>query len=152
MSTELQPGQVLARGMCRGLRAHDFLGLLEFVPTRGLRVDVLAVGPKGEIWIIECKSSRADFISDNKWMGYLDWCDEFFWCVGPDFPLDLLPEETGIMIADGYDGEIVRRGPVSLLAPARRKVITQKALRTSMARLGQFVDPRPGVRFAPDPD
>ena len=51
------------------------------MPTRGLRVDVFALGPKGEFWVIECKSSRADFIADGKWQGYLEWCDRYFWAV-----------------------------------------------------------------------
>ena len=68
----LQPGQILARGVARHLRQHDFVSLEEFVPARGLRVDVLALGPKGEFWVIECKSSRADFMADGKWRGYLE--------------------------------------------------------------------------------
>ena len=62
---QMQPGQLLARGVCRHLASHDFVGIEEFVPERGKRVDVMAVGPKGEIWVIECKSSRVDFTSDN---------------------------------------------------------------------------------------
>ena len=58
-TTVLQPGQRLARGVSRHMRALGFASLEEFVPTRGLRVDVLALGPKGELWVIECKSSRA---------------------------------------------------------------------------------------------
>lgn len=65
------PGQLLARGVCRHLKQHNFIGLEEFTPERGLRVDVMALGPKGEFWVIECKSSRADFTSDSKWQSYL---------------------------------------------------------------------------------
>ena len=71
---QLMPGQLLARGVCRAMRSHDFVTVEELVPTSGLRVDVMAFGPKSEIWIIECKSSRADFQSDRKWQGYLEWC------------------------------------------------------------------------------
>ena len=86
----MQPGQVIARGVCRLLASHDFGCLEEFVPKRGLRVDVMALGPKGELWVVECKSSRADFMCDAKWQGYLDWCDRYFWAVDQDFPTDLL--------------------------------------------------------------
>ncbi len=58
------PGQLLARGTCRLLRDCDFAVIQEFTPERGRRVDVMALGPRGEIWVIECKSSRADFTSD----------------------------------------------------------------------------------------
>ena len=104
---DLAPGHVLARGVCRHLAAMDFACLTEFVPARGLRVDVMALGPKGELWVVECKSSRADFTSDRKWQGYLDWCDRFFWAVDADFPTDLLPDGSGLILADGFDAQIV---------------------------------------------
>jgi hypothetical protein len=97
----LMPGQLLARGVSRHLLGHDFVTLEEVVPTPGLRVDVMALGPKGEIWVVECKSGRADFLTDRKWQGYLDWCDRFFWAVDADFPTDLLPQGTGLILADG---------------------------------------------------
>lgn len=147
MTQDLQPGQILARGMCRHLRLQGFQCVLEFVPARGLRVDIMAIGPGGEIWIVECKSSRADYMSDSKWDGYLEWCDRFFWCVGPEFPVELLPQETGLMFADGYDGEIQHLGPESKLTAARRKKLTLAVARTAMQRLAQFTDPRPGANF-----
>lgn len=140
-TTTLMPGQILARGVCRHLRSHDFVSVEELVPTSGLRVDVMALGPKGEIWIIECKSSRSDFQTDHKWEGYLDWCDRFFWAVDTAFPTDLLPDDTGLMIADAYDAEIVRMGPETKLAPARRKVMTQKFARHAAIRAQSARDP-----------
>ena len=136
-----QPGQLLARGVCRHLRSFDFVCVEELVPTRGLRVDVMALGPKGEIWIVECKSSRADFQSDHKWQGYLEWCDRFFWAVAGDFPTELLPDETGLILADAYDGEVVRMAPEAKLAAARRKVMVQKFARHAASRLHGFRDP-----------
>ena len=138
----LMPGQLLARGVCRHLRSHDFVTVEELVPASGLRVDVMALGPKGEIWIIECKSSRADFQSDHKWQGYLEWCDRFFWAVDVDFPTELLPDETGLILADGYGAEIVRMGPEDKLAGARRKVMTQKFARHAAIRAQAARDPR----------
>lgn len=137
----LMPGQLLARGVCRHLRAHDFVSLEEFVPMRGLRVDVMAMGPKGEIWIVECKSSRADFMTDGKWEGYLDWCDRFFWAVDDAFPTDILPDGTGLIIADAYDAEVLRLGPETPLAAARRKVVTRKFARHAAMRLQGLRDP-----------
>jgi len=147
MLVDLQPGQILARGLCRHLAAHDFVGMTEFVPARGLRVDVMALGPKGQIWVIECKSSRADYTSDTKWQGYLNWCDRFFWCVDANFPLDILPDDTGLILADGYDAQIMRYGPETLLAGARRKALSQKIARAAMQRLRSFEDPRPMEKF-----
>lgn len=137
----LQPGQLLARGVCRHLRTLDFVCVEELVPTRGLRVDVMALGPKGEIWVVECKSSRADFLTDNKWQGYLEWCDRFFWAVDADFPVELLPDDTGLILADAYDGAVVRMAPEDKLPPARRKVMVQKFARHAAKRLQVFRDP-----------
>jgi len=137
----LMPGQLLARGVSRHLLGHDFVTLEEVVPTPGLRVDVMALGPKGEIWVVECKSGRADFRTDRKWQGYLDWCDRFFWAVDADFPTDLLPQGTGLILADGYDAEILRMGPETPLAGARRKMMVQKFARHAALRLQALRDP-----------
>ena len=141
-TANMMPGQLLARGVCRHLRSHGFVTVEELVPTSGLRVDVMALGPKGEIWIIECKSSRADYQSDSKWQGYLEWCDRFFWAVDGDFPVDILPPETGLMLADAYDADIQRMGPETKLAAARRKVMTLKFARHAATRLQSYRDPR----------
>ena len=136
-----KPGQLLARGVCRHLDSHDFVTVEELIPTAGLRVDVMALGPKGEVWIVECKSSRADFQADHKWQGYLEWCDRYFWAVDEAFPTDLLPDSTGLMIADAYDAEILRMAPLDKLAPARRKVMVQKFARHAARRWHAARDP-----------
>lgn len=137
----MQPGQLLARGVARHLADLGFASIEEFVPTRGLRVDVMALGPKGELWIVECKSSRADFMSDNKWQGYLEWADRFFWAVDADFPIEMLPEDTGLILSDAYGGEILRMPQETKVAPARRKVITQKFAFCAARRLHSLRDP-----------
>ena len=138
---DLKAGQLLARGVARLLHGHGFAPVEEFVPARGLRVDVMGLGPKGEIWVVECKSSRADFRADAKWQGYLDWCDRYFWAVDPDFPTELLPEGTGLMIGDAFDAEIVRMAPETRLAPARRKALIQKFAAHAALRLYALRDP-----------
>lgn len=141
----LSPGQRLARGVCRHLRGHDFVSLEEFVPERGLRVDVMALGPKGELWIIECKSSRTDFIADRKWQTYLDWCDRYFWAVDAAFPQDVLPSDSGLILADPWDAEIQRMAPPRRLAAARRTKLTRKFARHAAARLQGYRDPGPAL-------
>lgn len=137
----LQPGQRLARGTARHLAALGFAPVEEFVPTRGLRMDILALGPKGELWCVECKSSRADFSSDTKWQGYLDWCDRYFWAVDEAFPTELLPEGTGLIIADDFDAEIIRMAPEEKLSGARRKAVIQKFATCASTRLHRMRDP-----------
>lgn len=139
----LTPGQRLARGASRHLAALGFACVEELVPCPGLRVDVMALGRKGEIWVIECKSSRTDFQTDRKWQGYLDWCDRFFWAVDSDFPTELLPDDTGLIFADEYDAEVIRMAPEVKLAGARRKVVTQIFARTAANRLHALRDPVP---------
>ncbi len=143
--TPLTPGQRLARGVARGLRAMDFVSIEEFMPTPGLRVDVMALSPKGELWVIECKSSRADYAADHKWQGYLEWCDRFFWAVDSDFPAGVLPNGTGLIIADAYDAAIIRMGPDTPLPAARRKAMILRFARHAAGRLQVMRDPGGGV-------
>lgn len=143
----LQPGQLLARGASRMLHSYGFSSVEEVVPDRGMRVDVMALGRKGDIWIIECKSSRADFQSDAKWQGYLDWCDRFLWAVDADFPTDLLPDDTGLIIADAYGGEIIRQGQENKLSASRRKAVLHKFADTAARRLHVLRDPEMRLGF-----
>ena len=138
---KLKTGQLLTRGMARHLTGLGFVSLEEFPPIKGLRVDLLALGRKSEIWIIECKSSREDFMSDEKWQNYLPWCDQYFWAVPTDFPVDILPEQTGVFWADGYDAELMRDAPISTLSPARRKSIIHRFARRAARRLAVLRDP-----------
>lgn len=137
----LKPGQLLARGVCRHLLGHGFVSVEELVPTTGLRVDVMALGPKCEVWIVECKSSRTDFQTDGKWQGYLEWCDRYFWAVDEQFPAEMLPDNTGLIVADSYDAEIVRMGPEVKLVAARRKMLMARFARHAALRWHGVRDP-----------
>jgi hypothetical protein len=140
--SDLQPGQILARGTARALQGFGMVPVLEMPLRPRLRADIMALGRKGEIWIVECKSSRADFRSDQKWHGYVDWCDRYFWAVDTDFPQELLPEDTGLFIADGFGAEMAREAPLVALAPARRKVLTIEFARVAAGRLQNLIDPK----------
>ncbi len=137
-----RPGVQLARGVCRCLIGHGFAPLTEYVPAPGLRVDVMALGPKGEIWVVECKSSRVDFTSDRKWQGYGEWCDRYFWAVDSEFPLDLLPEASGLIMADAWGAEILRLPEEHRLAGARRAAVTRGFARAAARALQGLRDPR----------
>lgn len=131
----------IARGTLRMLRGLDYAGIQEFTLADGRRADIIAIANKGEIWIIEIKSSVADFLADEKWQEYLAFCDRFFFAVGPDFPQELIPDDVGLIIADKYGAGILREAPVSPLAAARRKVVTLRFARAAAQRLHMLFDP-----------
>lgn len=97
------------------------------------------------IWIVEIKSSLADFRADQKWPEYRDYCDRLFFAVAPDFPMDVLPADAGRIIADKYGGEIVRAAPEHKLSGSRRKELTQRFARVAALRLHGLADPELGL-------
>lgn len=135
---EPAPGALIARGVCRALGDRGFACLTEFTTRDGLRMDVVALGAKGEIWCVEVKSCRADFRADRKWQGYLGWCDALFFAVPESFPTEILPPEHGLILADRFHGEIVRRGAEEKLAPARRRTMVLQFARLAAERLGSL--------------
>lgn len=136
-------GILLARGVCRGLADRGFACLTETSMRDGHRMDVCALSRSGEIWCVEVKSSRADFLSDAKWQGYRAWCDRFLFAVPEGFPDAILPAEEGLIRADGWGAEILREGPLRPLAPARRKAVTLAFARLAAERLQRLADPAP---------
>jgi len=139
--TKMKMGQLIARGVCRHLKQYNFSCIEEFVPIKGSRVDIIAVGPKGEIWIVECKSSITDYKQDQKWEKYLPFCDRYFWAVPEDFPINVLPTKDGLIIANSYDAEIIRYGCENKVNPQKRKAIITKIARNASDRLRTFTDP-----------
>jgi hypothetical protein len=109
--------------------------------ANGRRADLLALDRSGQLTLVEIKSCRADFVADRKWRHYLDFCDRFYFAVGPGFPLDLLPPEEGLILADRFAGEILRQGPLRALGAARRKALLIRFGRASAARLQALLDP-----------
>ena len=133
---------IIARGVMRHFAQIGLSSLSEFSPTRGLRVDIITLGMSDEIWIVECKSGQNDFKSDKKWQNYLDWCDRYFWAVDANFPINILPSDTGIIIADAYDASIARGSPLNKLSAARRKKIMKSVARSACNRLLLHTDPK----------
>ena len=132
----------IARGVMRHFAQIGMHSLSEFSPARGLRVDIITLGMANEIWIVECKSCQSDFKSDKKWQNYLDWCDRYFWAVDANFPIDILPPETGVIIADAYDASILREAPLNKLSVARRKKIIKSIAKSACNRLLTHTDPK----------
>ena len=116
--------QAVTRGAGRLLAALGYAPLAEVVLPNGRRADLMALGPRGELVIAEVKSSREDYLTDLKWGDYLPYCDAFYFAVAPEFPRDLLPQEPGLIVADGFGGAVLRDAPLSPLVAARRKALT----------------------------
>ena len=132
------------RGIMRMLRVrHDMACYAEVPLSNGRRADILAVGPKGEIWIIEIKSSLVDFQVDRKWPEYREFSDKFFFAKPTELDAEIFPESEGLMVADGHDGAILRDSPDTPMAPARRKALMLKLARMGADRIHALMDPGP---------
>jgi hypothetical protein len=134
-----------AQDICRGTRrlllSHGLATLTEVTLANGRRADVLGVNAQGRVWIVEVKSSVEDFRVDQKWPAYREFCDHLFFAVNVAFPMDLLPLDTGIIVADRFGAEILRDAPAHLLAAGRRKVLMTRLARTAALRLHSLADP-----------
>lgn len=131
----------IARGSARALLALGLRSIPELALASGRRADLLAIRDDGALWIVEIKSSVADFRSDHKWPEYRDFCDRLLFAVAPDFPLAILPEDTGIIVADRYGGEMIREAPEHRLAAARRRALTLRLAQVAAGRLLTLADP-----------
>ncbi|MEX2628352.1 MAG: MmcB family DNA repair protein [Tistlia sp.] len=131
----------VARGVCRLFDRLGHVGLTEFVLRGGRRADVLALGPGGELSIVEIKSCLADFRSDGKWPQYLEFCERYYFAVPLGFPLEVLPEDQGLIVADGYDAAILREADRRPIAAARRKAVTLRFGQVAARRLRLLLDP-----------
>ncbi len=129
------------RGAVRLLESMGHGTLTEFPLKSGRRADILSLGAKGEIWIVEVKSGVPDFRSDHKWQDYLEWCDRFFFAVGPSFPVSILPEEAGLMIADEYEAVLMKEPGETPLPGSRRKSLTLRFAHLAARRLSGREDP-----------
>lgn len=128
-------GIAIARGVVRLLAEHDRPAITEVTLKNGRRADVMSLAKDGEIWIVEVKSSVADYRSDGKWQDYLEFCDRYFFAVPPDFPRELIPAECGLIVADGFGGAFLRDAPLEKLTAARRKAVTLRFARMAANRL-----------------
>jgi hypothetical protein len=135
------PARDICRGVGRLFKAHGFAPVSEVTLASGRRADVMGLSEAAEIWLVEIKSCLEDFRVDQKWPHYREFCDRFFFAVGPTFPREVLPADTGLIVADRYGGEIIRAAPEHRLAGARRRALTLRLARTAALRLQGALDP-----------
>ena len=125
----------IRRGVLRLLAAHDFYALPEVTLASGRRADLVGISRKGEIWIIEIKSSREDLRADTKWPDYRLFCDRLFFASAPDVDETLFPADAGFIVADAFGGAVLREAPLHPLAAATRKALLTRLSRLGAARL-----------------
>jgi hypothetical protein len=129
------------RGVGRLMRSHGFATLTEFTLATGRRADVIAIGSKGTIWIIEIKSSLEDFRVDQKWPEYRDFCDQFFFAIPSTLASEIIPYEAGLIIADNWGAEIIRQPMEIAMHASRRKAVILDFARIAAQRLHGLYDP-----------
>ncbi len=126
---------VIRRGVQRLLTQMGAVVLPELSLATGRRADLVALTAKGDVWIIEIKSSVEDFRVDRKWPDYRLHSDRFFFASHPDVPGEIFPQECGFILSDGYGAEILRDAPEHRLPPATRKALMLRFARVGAARL-----------------
>ena len=135
----------VTRGAARWLRQRRLSPILEVPLADGRRADIVAVGEAAQIVIVEVKSSLEDFRVDQKWGDYLAWCDRFYFATPVTFPLELLPAESGVILADAFGAELLRNDSRPLettrLSAARRKALLVRLTRLAGERLQRLADP-----------
>jgi hypothetical protein len=132
----------VALGTRRLLASHGFTSVTELTLASGRRADIVGLGPDGCIWILEIKSSVADFRADGKWPDYREFCDRFYFAVPATFPTEILPGDAGLVLADGFGAALVREAPEHRLAGARRKAMMLRFAHAAAGRLHMLVDPQ----------
>jgi hypothetical protein len=137
---DLARAAAIARGTLRLLADLGLCGIQEMTLANNRRADIAAIGPGGEVWMVEIKSGVPDFRSDAKWPEYIPYCDRFWFAVDHDFPQELIPEEAGLIVADAFGAAVIREAPADKLPPARRKAVTLRLARLAAMRLSAAAD------------
>ena len=132
----------IARGTGRLLHSLGFACVSELALPSGRRADLVALGGDGEVWIVEIKSSVADFRADQKWIDYRMHCDRLFFATAAQVPLDIFPLDAGLILADGYGAELVREAPAHRMHASTRKSVMLAFARAAAVRLQALADPQ----------
>ncbi len=130
----------VARGVNRLLIQEGYSPILEFTLANGRRLDVAALGPDGTMLGVEIKVAVADLKGDAKWPEYLEFCELFYFAIPPEFPDELVPPGTGLIVADRYGGAIVRPAAHTPLHASRRKAVTLSFAKCAAERLSLLLE------------
>ena len=133
------------RGVGRLLRAEGFVMVTELTLATGRRADIVGLGPGGDIWIVEIKSSIEDFRVDQKWPDYRWSCDRLFFATHAAVPTGIFPQDAGLILANSYGAEVLRPAPEHRLSAATRKAMLLRFAQTAALRLHGLLDPAAAI-------
>jgi hypothetical protein len=132
----------IARGTARYLHALGYCVVSELPLPSGRRADLAVLDRKGDVWIVEIKSSIADFRVDQKWPDYRLHCDRLLFATAAHVPRDIFPTDAGLIVADAYGAELVREAPEHRLHAATRRSMMLCFARAAARRLQALADPQ----------
>src|SRR6202022_2846600 len=132
----------IARATARLLRSLGFSCISELPLPSGRRADLVALNERGEIWIVEIKSSVEDLRADHKWEDYRAHCDRLFFAFTQDLPCEIFPKETGLIVADAYGAHMHCEAPEHRLPAPTRKLMLLRFARSEAQRINRLVDPQ----------
>lgn len=136
-----ETAMAVARGAMRLLLSHGFACVSELPLPSGRRADLVALDSGGEIWIVEIKSSIADFRADQKWQDYRLHCDRLLFATTRDVPCEIFPKDTGLIVADAFGAQIMREAPHHKLPAPTRKTMMLRFAQCAALRLQSLADP-----------
>jgi hypothetical protein len=137
----------VARGTSRLLRALGFATISELPLPSGRRADLVGLNERGEIWIVEIKSSVEDLRADHKWEDYRLHCDRLFFAFTRDLPCEIFPEQTGLIVADAYGAHLHCEAPEHRLPAPTRKLMTVRFALAAAQRINRLIDPQGHQEF-----
>jgi hypothetical protein len=137
----------IARGTSRLLRSLGFSCISELPLPSGRRADLVALNERGEIWIVEIKSSVEDLRADHKWKDYRAHCDRLFFAFTQDLSCDLFPKDTGLIVADAYGAHLFCEAPEHRMPAPTRKLMTVRFAMAAAQRISRLIDPQGHAEF-----
>jgi hypothetical protein len=137
----------IARGVARLLRSLGFTCVGELPLPSGRRADLTALNERGDIWIVEIKSSVEDLRADHKWEDYRAHCDRLFFAFTQDLPCEIFPDNTGLIVADAYGAHMLCDAPEHRLPAPTRKLMTVRFGMAAAGRINRLMDPQGHAEF-----
>jgi len=137
-----QTALAVARGTSRWLGSLGFSCISELPLPSGRRADLVALNGRGDLWIVEIKSSVEDLRADHKWQDYRAHCDRLFFAFPQDLPCEIFPAEAGLIVADAYGAHLHCEAPEHRLPAPTRKLMTVRFGMAAAQRINRLIDPQ----------